>query len=378
MADGGAGLWVMLAGLVLGAAFSVVARLSHFCVMGCISDAALFGSFRRFRVWLLAVAVALAGSQAADAAGLIDLGGSMYRTPQLFWLGAVLGGLLQGFGMVLAGGCASRNVVLLGSGSLKALVTLLVMGMVVHAATLGVLAPLTAGLRAVGSIDIGVLGAADQDLPSLIAVITGFAPGPIAFVLTLLIAGTLFAFCFKDAGFRRSRVDVAAGSALGVLITGGWLVTSWLGDEATPPASLNYVLPAADSLHYLMAGGGYLPSFGVAVIIGTILGSAVVSTLRRQWRLEVFVARDDMIRHLVGGALMGVGGALALGCTIGQGLTGVATLSAGSWLTVGGLIAGGWWGIRYLETGRLLPFLPLAGSAGRTPVVDLDLAPQQD
>lgn len=341
-----------LIGLALGGAFGAAVQYSHFCTMGCVSDAVLFGSFRRLRIWLLAIAVALLGSQALAMAGLVDLGASHYRTSGLFWLGALLGGIMFGFGMVLAGGCASRNLVRLGSGSLKALVTLLVMGLSAQATLTGLLAPVQDMLRRAGTVPLDRFGLADQSLASVLAGLSGLEPAMSALLLTLLIAGALLAFCLRDTNFRRARGDVGIALLLGALVPLGWLATAPLLVE-----SLTFVAPAGRSLLYLANGAGAPPGYAVALVAGTILGAALVALRRGQFRLEGFVGRDDLVRHLVGGALMGCGGALAAGCTIGQGLTGVSTLALGSWLTLAAILAGGWWGVKYLETGRALPRL---------------------
>jgi uncharacterized membrane protein YedE/YeeE len=363
---------VALAVLAIGAVFGAVVQRSHFCTMGSVSDAVLFGSFRRLRVWALAIATALLGSQALDWAGLVDLGTTSYRQPALFWLGAGLGGLLFGFGMVLAGGCPSRNLVRLGTGSLKALVALVVTGVATYATILGVLTPLHAAMRAVGTTPLGH----DQGMPALLAAATGIAPGLATMGLTVAVAGALLAFCLRDPAFRRAPDGIATGLVLGALVPLAWLATGRLGAdpfEPVPLQSLTYVGPVGGTLQWLMTGGSELPEFGVTLVAGTLLGAFVAGLWSRQVRLETFVARDDMVRHLVGGALMGCGGALAQGCTIGQGLTGVATLSLGSWLALATILLGSWWGIKHLETGRLLPFLPvvlrgpapLAGTSAR-------------
>lgn len=351
-----------LAALLIGAVFGAVVQRSHFCTMGAVSDAALFGSFRRLRIWALAIATALLGSQAASAAGLVALEATSYRQPGLFWLGAILGGLLFGFGMVLAGGCPSRNLARLGTGSLKALVALLVTAATTYATILGVLQPLHVALRAAGTLNVG----ADQGLPALLAAATGLPQGAFTLALTCLVAGGLLAFCLKDGAFRRSRPEILTGLALGALVPAAWLATGWLAaDPFTPaaPQSLTFVGPVGSTLYWLMAGGGERPGFAVALVAGTLAGAFAVGWGSGQVRLETFASRGDMVRHLVGGALMGVGGALAQGCTIGQGLSGVATLSAGSWLALAAILAGGWWGVKHLETGRLLPFLPAARPA---------------
>ncbi|MFZ1428422.1 MAG: YeeE/YedE family protein [Geminicoccaceae bacterium] len=343
--------------MALGVLFGATIQRSHFCTMGCISDAVLFGSFRRLRIWALAIAVALAGSQLLQALGLVDLAATAYRQPDLFWLGAIVGGIMFGFGMVLAGGCASRNLARLGGGSLKALVTLLVMGVVAYATTFGVLAPLYRALRAIGVADLGRAGVGDQGLPALLAGLTDVPSGWWAILITLAVAITLLLFCFRDVAFRRARGDIVTGLVLGALVPAGWLLTGWLFAAPSAPApaqSITFVGPVGGAVHYVMTGGAGL-DFGVALVIGTVAGALAVALQRRQFRFEGFVSRDDMVRHLLGGALMGCGGSLALGCTIGQGLTGVSTLSIGSWLALASIMAGGWWGVKFLETGRLLP-----------------------
>ena len=220
--NNGAAALVPLGALVIGSVFGATVQQSHFCSMGGISDAVLFGSFRRLRIWALAIAVALLSSQTLHAAGLVDLGGTGYRQPGMFWLGGVLGGLMFGFGMVLAGGCASRNLVRLGGGSLKALVTLLVMGVVTYASTLGVLTPLHRALRAVGIADVRTIGVLEQGMPALLAALTGLGAGICAVTATLAIAGALLAFCWRDAAFRRVGGELATGLVLGLLVPAGW------------------------------------------------------------------------------------------------------------------------------------------------------------
>lgn len=349
--------FVPLGAFLLGVVFGVVAQRSHFCTMGCLSDAFLFGSLRRLRVWALALAVALLGSQALDLAGFVDLGASLYRAPTLPWLGILAGGVLFGFGMVLAGGCIGRNLVRLGTGSLKALVTLLVLAVTAHATLAGVLAPLPSALHAVGTVDL----AGDIGLHHLIARALGLPPGPLGFVLTVVAVVAIVVFVLRDPVLRRSPTDLATGVALGALIPAGWLLTAGAGQ----PQSLTFVVPAADGLSALMDGGSM--SFGPALVVGVVLGAALAAAGRGQLRLETFVGRDDMVRHLVGAALMGLGGVLALGCTVGQGLTGVATLSLGSAGALAAIVGGGWWGLRYLETGLLLSIVPWSNSRPTAP-----------
>jgi uncharacterized membrane protein YedE/YeeE len=300
--------------LLLGLALGAVLQRSHFCTMGCVSDAALFGSLRRLRVWALAVTVALVGTQALQIAELVDLSASAYLRGGWPLVLALPGGLLFGLGMVQSGGCISRNLVRLGSGSLKA-------GTALLAATAAALATAAVLPDAAASDAVGTPGTP---------------------VVGLALAAGLLLFCLGHAGFRRSPADLATGLLLGVLVTLGWLATAMAG---TSPDSLNYL--AFDR-----------PDLLVPLVAGTIAGALVIARARGEFRLERFTAAGDLRRHLVGGVLMGMGGSLALGCTIGEGLTGVSTLSLASFLALAGMLAGGWWGVKQLETGRVLPWLP--------------------
>lgn len=311
-----------LAFLLLGAGAGVVLQRSHFCTMGCISDAVLFGSLRRLRVWALALAIAMLGSQALATLGAVDLAASAYRTEGWWFLGALPGGLLFGFGMVLAGGCVSRNLVRAGSGSMKAGLALLTALLAVVAVT-----PLLPAGRAAARHD-----------PALLP------------LLGAAVAAGLLLFSFRQPLSRWARGDLTTGAALGALVVLGWIVTSLVGGR---PDSLNYLGPVALAL---------------PLAAGTLLGACVSAWRRGELRVERLGGPGELGRHLLGGALMGAGGALASGCTLGQGLTGAATLSPGSLLVLLGLFAGAWRAVRYLETGSLLPPRRAAepGASGRS------------
>jgi hypothetical protein len=352
MAELSIAAWVAWAGLLAGMAFGATVQRTHFCTMGAIADLVLFGDWRRMRAWLLAIAVAILASQGLALAGLVDLGQSFYRTAPLTWLGLILGGLLFGFGMTLCGGCASRNLVRLGAGSLKSLIVLLVMGLVAYATINGLLAVL---LRQPVEA-LAPLPALDQGLGALLAAATG---APVAWLQGLLAAAlglALLAFCLADRAFRASRKDLAAGVVIGLLIPAGWWITGVLGAdpfEPAPLASLTFVAPTGRSLIWLLTYPSTPLTFGIATVGGVILGAFASALLAGELRLESFANRGDLLRHLAGAALMGAGGVLALGCTIGQGVTGVSTLAAGSFLALGAIIAGGIAGVRYLEEGSL-------------------------
>ena len=299
--------------LLIGLAFGTTLQRTHFCTMGCISDAVLFGSLRRLRVWSLAVAVAILGSQALDGAGLVDLGQSDYlRLAPHRALAAALGGVLFGFGMVQAGGCVSRNLARLGAGSLKALTALLATAM--------------------------AAGATWALVPSPVLVAATPSPAWMP-LLGVAVSAVLLAFCLLDQRFRGSVPDLATGAVLGILIPLGWLATSL---SRARPDSVNYLAPDH-------------AAFTLPLLVGTVLGAFVAAHTARAFRVERFTAAGDLRRHLLGGALTGCGGALASGCTIGQGMTGVSTLAPASFLALAGMLGGAWWGVKHLETGRLLP-----------------------
>jgi uncharacterized membrane protein YedE/YeeE len=354
------GLAAFLAGIVFGA----IVHRTHFCTMGAIADAVLFGDGRRLRAWLLAMAVALIGTQAFEIANLLDLNASFYRTSDFLWLGAVLGGLLFGFGMTLTGGCVSRNLVRLGAGNLKSLIVLLVLGVSAYMTMNGLLA-----LPRLQVESIGKIVTEDQGVTTLLGI-----DGPLAFVVAAAIAAAIIVFCLRDPKFRASRKDVAAGLLIGGLIPLGWLITGLMGAddfEPEPLASFSFVAPVARSLVYLMTYPAAPISFGIAAVGGVLSGAFLAARLDGTSRIEGFSGIDDLVRHLIGAILMGVGGVLGLGCTIGQGITGVSTMAIGSILTTLCIMAGAVLGVRYLECGSLkgavllaLPAVKLRKSTG--------------
>jgi uncharacterized membrane protein YedE/YeeE len=353
-------LQVALAGFVLGLAFGAVAQRTNFCAMGAVSDAVLMGSYNRLRAWVLAIAVAMLASQGLQLWGVVDLGKSIYLTPNLGWAGAVLGGLLFGFGMTLAGGCGNKTLVRLGGGSLKSLVVFLFLGISAYATLRGLLGPARQTLETATALNLAKSGLAQQGIPDLLAALTGASLPAARFLAALAVAGAFLVYCFKDRAFRASPRDMAAGVLIGLLIPMGWLATGVLGRDdfdPAPLASFTFVAPMGDMLQYLMTFTGAKINFGVAAGLGVILGAFLAARLSGAFRLESFADAPDMLRHIAGGVMMGVGGVLALGCTIGQGITGMSTLALGSALAWLAILAGGYLGIKYLEEGGLIAAL---------------------
>lgn len=344
-------LWLAWGGFVIGALFGGIVYRTNFCTMGAISDILNLGDWRRMRAWLLAGATALAGAQVLDAAGVVDLSKSMYLGASLNWVGSIAGGLLFGFGMVFSGGCASRNLARAGGGDLRALLTLVVIGIFAYMTIGGLIGPLRAAIEQSMSIS---LPAKSQSLGDLLAAGLGLPGRSGSTIASVVIVGAALVYCFKDAEFRKSPAHVVAGLGIGLCATAGWALTGLafddLADKPTAPISLTYVRPTGDTLEWMQRfTAARMPGFGVASVLGAIFGAFVTAKAMGRFRLATFSDTGDTLRCLMGAAMMGIGGVLALGCTMGQAITGVSTLALGSFLTFVAIVAGGVYGLKVLE-----------------------------
>ena len=341
-----------IGGLLIGFVFGAVVYRTNYCAMGSLSDIHNFGDYRRFRAWVLAAATALIGATLLEAAGVVDLTRSMYLAPALNWVGHIGGGLIFGIGMVLAGGCPSRNLARAGGGDLRALMTLMALGLVAFMTIAGVLAPVRATLE--GATSVALAGAATQGLGDLLSVHAGVARDWAKPVAAALVAAAALAYCFADAKFRRSPLHIFSGVAVGLTVIAGWALTGLAYDEMaprpTPPISLTYIRPVGDTLQWLsLYTATPMPGFGVASVFGALVGASAAAVAMGRFRLATFADTGDTVRNLLGAALMGAGGAMALGCTVGQAITGVSTLALGSFVTFAAIVAGGFLGLRLLE-----------------------------
>lgn len=338
--------------------FGAVAQRVNFCTMGAIADIANFGDWRRMRMWLLAIAVAVAGTGLMQWLGWIDIGKSIYTSAQVPWLSHIVGGFLFGFGMTLASGCGSKTLLRIGAGNLKSLIVLVFLAAGAYMTLKGVFAPLRAFGLDVVRFDAG---AKSSDLPSL-AIATGVTSARAW--LPLVIAAALAVFVFGNRDFRTSRAYVVGGLVIGAVIVGGWYVTAHLGylpeDPQTleekfvatnsgRPESYSFVAPTAYLLELLLlwTDRSRVVTFGIAGVLGMLLGAAAVAVATRTFRWESFASVEDMSNHVVGGLLMGFGGVTALGCTIGQGISGVSTLAVGSFIALAAIVAGCVSALRY-------------------------------
>ena len=349
-------LVVVWGGFVLAFIFGAVANKGNFCIMGAISDVVNIGHWGRMRMWLLAVAVAIIGANLLHYFGQVDLTKSVYQRPVLPWLSLLLGGALFGVGMTISAGCTNKNLVRLGGGSLRSVVVLVFLAISAYMTLKGLFAQWRSSYLDPVAIDLTTLGLANPGLGTLVAKFTGL-PGPTALLATLGGVGVLLlAFVFTDARFRRNQVQVIGALVLGLLVVAGWYLTGHLGYGENPETlemayfatntrtleSMSFVAPTAYSLELfvLWTDKSLRISFGIASVAGVVLGSFAYAVVSRQFRWEGFASLQDLRTQLTGAVLMGFGGVTAMGCTVGQGMSGLSTLALGSFLAVASIVAG--------------------------------------
>ena len=323
--------------------FGAIANKTHFCTMGAISDVLNMGAHGRMGAWLTGMGITLVGTQVMQASGVIDISESRFMTTNLGWFGALLGGFIFGVGMTLGAGCGQRNVVRFGAGNLKALVVLLVMGLTAYMTIRGLLGLVRVNAIEVTNVDLSEFGYQTQALTEMVASGLGLESVWFAPTVALILGLAMIGYAFSRPEFRGSLDNVLAGFAVGVTALLGWWITGALGVDdfdPVPVESLSYVASTGNSINYLMTFTGATINFGIAIVLGTAAGSLAYALASRSFRIETFSNRSEMISHLVGGAMMGFGGVLALGCTIGQGVVGLSTLALGSGIAVLAIVFG--------------------------------------
>jgi hypothetical protein len=338
---------------VLAFIFGAVGNRTNFCTMGAVSDWVNMGDKNRLRMWLLAIAVALIGSSILQVAGLVDLSKSIYPGPNFTWLSYLVGGFLFGVGMTLGSGCGSKTLIRIGGGSLKSLVVYVFLGIAAYMTLRGLFGAFRVGVLERASVTL----ASGQDLPSLLAAGTGVAKVTWTAILAAVIGGALAVYAYASKEFRASFDYTLGGVATGLVVVGGWYVSGVLGYVAEDPQTLqeafvatntgrmesfSFVSPMAYTLEYLMfwTDKSKIVTYGIASALGVIAGSAAYALATRTFRWEGFRDAEDTANHVMGGVLMGFGGITALGCTIGQAITGISTLALGSILTFVAIVAG--------------------------------------
>lgn len=355
---------------VLWATFAVtfvvgwVMSRTNFCTMGAVSDIVNIGDWGRMKMWVGAIAVAILLTQAMQATGVIDVAQSIYTGSRLIWLSHVVGGFAFGVGMVLASGCAGKNLIRIGGGSLKALVVFTVMGLAAYMTLRGLFA-----VGRVATVDrVAIELAGPQDLPHLIQRAAGFAEASLPqlnLVLGLVIGVALLVFCFARREHRTLDV-IGAALVVGAGVSAVWWISGSLGHLAEDPRtleetflatnsgrmeSLSFVAPAAYTLELLMfwSDASRTLSLGITSVIGLIAGAFVNALMSRGFYWEGFAGTEDTANHLVGAVLMGAGGVTALGCTIGQGLSALSTLAVGGVISFAAIIVGARVGLAYQQ-----------------------------
>ncbi len=351
--------------LVLGASFflslifGAIAQRTHFCTMGAISDVVNMGDWTRMRQWGLAIGVALVGFGLLVYTGLIDPTQTLHGGKRWLWLSAAVGGLLFGFGMVLASGCGSKTLVRVGSGNLKSLVVLLVMGVAGFATLKGI----TAVLRVATVDEVSVDLAVTANLPHLAASALGQSPALMALLLGLGLGAICIVWALRGEQFLRTD-NLLAGFGIGGIIVAMWWVSGSLGHLAEHPEtleevylatnsgraeSLSFVAPVSYALDWLMfySDKSKVLTLGIVSVLGVIVGSALMALGTRSFRWEGFGGTEDVANHLVGALFMGVGGVTAMGCTIGQGLTGLSTLGLNGLVAFVAIVLGAVAAFRY-------------------------------
>jgi uncharacterized protein len=343
---------VLWGGLVLGLAFGAVGQWSRFCVRGAIADWIVFRGNSRLMSWILAVAVAALGTQMLVSLQLFDATRSLAWSNRFAWASCFVGGALFGYGMVLAGGCPQRSLVKTGAGDLKALITLIVTAVAALMTLRGAFAPLRVETLDKWSATLG----SPQDLGSMSAAIMPVSASAVRWFVVIALVVLAAWLAWRN----RKTMDTShwiGGIAVGLLVPLAWLLTghwgflaehpetlepAWMGTQSRRPEGLSFAAPLGHSLDLLTlwSDKNTTASYGITVAIGVLIGSFVTAKLRKDFRLESFQNSTTLVSHLAGGLLMGFGGVTALGCSIGQGLTGLAMLSAGAIVAVLGIVIG--------------------------------------
>ena len=341
-------LWLAFA---LAFIFGAIGQKTHFCTMGAVSDIVNMSDWGRMRMWLLAIGVAILGSAALHGTGQIDLDKSIYRTSNFTWLSYIVGGITFGIGMVLASGCGSKTLIRIGGGSLKSVVVFIVLGLVAYMTMRGIL-----GVFRVNVLEKAALTLpGGQDIPALLAA-AGMAPQSAFMLVVLVIGGGLTAACLLKRDFWTFD-HLLGGVSTGLAVVAAWYVSGHLGYLAEHPEtleeaflatnsgrmeSLSFVAPQAYALELLMlwSDTSRQLTFGITTALGVMTGSAAWALLTGNFRWEGFVSLEDTANHLLGAALMGFGGVVAMGCTVGQGISGFSTLALGSIITFLAIVAG--------------------------------------
>ena len=331
-------------GLIGGVVLGLAARLGGFCTLGALESASYGGDQRQLRMWGLALATAVIGCFVLTAAGLIDFSEMPFHRVAWNPLASIAGGLLFGYGMALAGNCGYGALVRVAGGDLRALAVVVTMAITAYMTLYGPLAPIRAALFPVTQ------SAGPQSVALDIGAATGLAPALIA----AAIGTGLAAWALSHGGLRRSPQRLAWAVAVGAAVVWALAATTWLRRESLGGVAVeghSFTAPLGETLLWLMTAPPTGPGFAVGSVLGVVAGAGLGSFWRQQFRWEACDDPRELGRQVAGGAMMGVGGVVAMGCSIGQGLTAFATLAYSGPVTLAAIAAGGLLGLRHLISG---------------------------
>lgn len=352
MAEFTTGQLVALSGFALGLIAGWVARWSRFCTFGAVEDVVLTGNLGRLKSWALAIAIAMLVVQLMHISGVARIDETFYLGTKFHWAGAILGGLLFGMGMAQVGTCGFGILIRIGGGDLKAFVAFLVMGLTAYMTAGGITG--YARRYVLEAVDLDLSSIGGQGLPHLAAALFNLDAQVLWLPMAVIFSGLLLAWCFSGGGFKDNTRDFTSGVVIGLVVAGGFAATGYIGNDPFEPVnvrSLSYVIPPGRSVVYLITFVGSTIDFSIALVFGTLAGSLIAAIWNKELRIEAYDDAREMRRHLLGAFMMGFGGVSAYGCTFGQGISGMATLSAAAPLALGSILIGATGGLYYLLTG---------------------------
>ncbi|GMP12186.1 MULTISPECIES: YeeE/YedE family protein [Bradyrhizobium] len=338
-------------GLAAGAVLGIAGRAGRFCTLAMLEDAFFGSDYRRLKSFALAAAVALLATQALAAFGIVDLSRSIYLTASIGLGGAIIGGLMFGVGMALVGTCGFGTLVRIGGGDLRAIVVFLVLGLSALATMRGITGMLR--LKLIEPLSLRLPEGSTQTLTSLLG-----AGNAMHAILVVAISAALAFWALADGRLMRSPRLLASGLAVGAAIAFGWFATGWLADDEFDPArvsSLTFVAPLGDAILYIATFSGARLNLGIGSVAGVVAGSFAAAMLARGFRWEACDDARELKRHMIGALLMGIGGIMSLGCTIGQGLSAFSTLAVSAPVTMVAIACGARLGLEFTMTGEWLP-----------------------
>ena len=344
---------------ILGFILGYVVNKTNFCTMGAVSDLVNIGDSSRLKAWLLAITTAIVGVTSLEYLGMVDVSESRipYRNSVLFWPRYIIGGIMFGIGMTLASGCGNKILIRIGGGNLKSIFVLLIAGLMALLMTrTDFYGLIFHSWMSPISPDLAKLGIPDQSVQTIFSSLTNIDAGNILITLfvPLLICVFLLKYIFSSYTSLSSD-NILSGVVVGLVVTFAWLISggelgqAWIENNDfldTPYPSVGvqsftFINPMGEVLIYTSSVfDNFYLTFGVTALISTIVGSFVYSLISNNLRIEWFANKHDFFRHFIGAVLIGIGGVLSLGCTIGQGVSGVSTLAIGSIITLLSIIFG--------------------------------------